>query len=113
MRRICPGLILLLTLAKPNDVLSSTDVNVDIVKNFIDSSKDISETFEAAANFAKKLQFLGGAPGVLAAFGNDDESGHREIMKEFAQVHKGIADLKEQISYLEANMELQVLIQIM
>ena len=108
MRRICPGLLLFLTLAKPNYVLSSMDVDVvDTAKNFIDSSKDISETFEAAANFAKKLQFLGGALGVLAAFGNDDESGHREIMKEFAQVHNGIADLKEQISYLEANMELQ------
>merc|ERR1712038_1662521 len=112
MRWICPGLLLFLTVAKPKDVLSSIDVDVDMAKNCNDSSKDISKTFEAAANFSQKLQFLGGALVVLAAFaefGKDDESDRQhEIMQEFAQVHDGIAALKEQISYFEANWELPV-----
>ena len=92
------------TTEKPNFFPAAIKTTVQ----FIDATWKMSDTIEKAATFAKQLKFLSGALGVLAVFGsNADSARHRQVMNEFAKVHNGIAKLREEISFLEANMELQ------
>ena len=81
MRRLCLGLLLVLALVKHNYVSASSHLDVTTAREFITASCEMSDTIKKATAFTKRLKFLGGALGVLAVLGSDEDAArHRQVM---------------------------------